>query len=200
MTAEFISDALRGRRCGSQWLASCPAHEADGRPHNPSLGIREKGGKILVCCRAGCSQAEVIAALKARGLWPESERPSWTPQQRAEWRRQQLEVERDLPGARLWVRSALLLGGELLDQLKIGLFDPDAEMQPGIAEVKDWTARLARWRRIEGGELVQEFRMWLEQHPGMTAGLVRWSKSRERAELRALRAYLRATDPRRLAA
>src|ERR1019366_9570791 len=37
--------------------------------------IREDGGKVLVKCHAGCAQRDVVAALKARGLWetvPES--------------------------------------------------------------------------------------------------------------------------------
>jgi 5S rRNA maturation endonuclease (ribonuclease M5) len=50
-------------------MACCPVHEGDGRPHNPSLSIQERDGKILVRCHAGCSQQDVIAALKARGLW-----------------------------------------------------------------------------------------------------------------------------------
>ena len=49
-----------------QWVGRCPAHEDT----NPSLAISEgDGGKVLVCCRAGCSQADVIAALRERGLW-----------------------------------------------------------------------------------------------------------------------------------
>jgi hypothetical protein len=46
-------------------MAKCPAHD----DHNPSLSIRQKDGKILVHCHAGCSQDAAIAALKARGLW-----------------------------------------------------------------------------------------------------------------------------------
>jgi putative DNA primase/helicase len=65
--------ALEGRRSGSCWLAKCPAHDDS----NPSLSIREADGKVLVHCFGGCSQSEVIEALKSRGLWqPErSEKP-----------------------------------------------------------------------------------------------------------------------------
>ena len=35
----------------------------------PSLSISEIGGKVLVKCHAGCSQAEVLAAMRHRGLW-----------------------------------------------------------------------------------------------------------------------------------
>ena len=35
--------------------------------------IREADGKVLLHCHAGCSQRDVIAALKARGLWESSQ-------------------------------------------------------------------------------------------------------------------------------
>jgi len=40
-------------------VALCPAHE----DRNPSLSIREAGGKILVYCHAGCSLEAVCTAL-----------------------------------------------------------------------------------------------------------------------------------------
>jgi putative DNA primase/helicase len=54
-------------------MGCCPAHD----DHNPSLAIREKDGKLLVHCHAGCRQRDVIEGLTARGLWhPEkNERP-----------------------------------------------------------------------------------------------------------------------------
>jgi putative DNA primase/helicase len=65
MTAEEIARALGGRKVGTGYQAKCPAH-ADG---HPSLSIHDSsGGSILVRCHAGCSQYDVIAALKARGL------------------------------------------------------------------------------------------------------------------------------------
>lgn len=62
---DSIVRALEARRSGSAWMAKCPAHEDS----NPSLSIREDGEKILLHCHAGCAQRDVIAALKARGLW-----------------------------------------------------------------------------------------------------------------------------------
>jgi len=64
--AAVIADALGGRRSGDGWLARCPAHD----DAHPSLGIVERDGRVLVCCRAGCTQADVLAALRERGLWP----------------------------------------------------------------------------------------------------------------------------------
>jgi len=43
----------------------CPAH-ADKRP---SLSLVERDGKILFHCFAGCTQDEVIRALKQKRLW-----------------------------------------------------------------------------------------------------------------------------------
>lgn len=68
MTAETMAKALGGRKFGTGWLATCPAHD----DRAPSLAIRDGGGKVLVRCHAGCDQERVIAALRERGLWGES--------------------------------------------------------------------------------------------------------------------------------
>ena len=66
MKAESIAKALGGRRTGSTWMARCPAHD----DREPSLAIAEaKDGTVLVRCHAGCSQHDVIDALRGRGLW-----------------------------------------------------------------------------------------------------------------------------------
>ena len=66
MNAETIAKALGGRRAGRGFAARCPAHN----DRNPSLSISDgDGGRVLVHCHAGCGQRQVIAALKARGLW-----------------------------------------------------------------------------------------------------------------------------------
>jgi len=71
MTAETIAKALGGRKAGSGWTARCPAHD----DRNPSLSISTgKDGKVLLRCHAGCDQAQVIVALRARGLWENPER------------------------------------------------------------------------------------------------------------------------------
>jgi hypothetical protein len=69
MTADVIARALSGRRAGGYWMARCPAHD----DRTPSLSIRDADdGKVLVHCHAGCHQARVIAALRARGLWTDN--------------------------------------------------------------------------------------------------------------------------------
>jgi putative DNA primase/helicase len=66
MTAAEIAHALKGKRSGRGWTARCPAHE----DRDPSFSIGEgEDGKVLVRCFAGCSQDQVIDALRARGLW-----------------------------------------------------------------------------------------------------------------------------------
>ena len=71
MTAEAIAKALGGRRVGAAWMARCPAHD----DRAPSLAIADaRDGKVLVRCHAGCDQRNVIAALRARGVWDADER------------------------------------------------------------------------------------------------------------------------------
>ena len=63
-TAADIGRGLGGAKKGGEWLCRCPAHE----DHDPSLAIIEKSGKVLLTCRAGCSNDAVIEQLRHRGL------------------------------------------------------------------------------------------------------------------------------------
>jgi putative DNA primase/helicase len=66
MNAIELTKALRGKWHGSYGTARCPAHS----DKTPSLAIgTSDAGMVLVCCHAGCSQDEVISALRARRLW-----------------------------------------------------------------------------------------------------------------------------------
>ncbi len=53
-----------------KFTACCPAHD----DHNPSFSATNVGGRILVKCFAGCSQEEVIGALRDLGLWHNASR------------------------------------------------------------------------------------------------------------------------------
>ncbi|MBB2672760.1 UNVERIFIED_ORG: hypothetical protein GGE44_002315 [Rhizobium esperanzae] len=67
MSARDITAALGGFWHGSYGMAKCPAHD----DRSPSLSIRDgSDDKVLVKCHAGCDQADVIDALRHRGLWP----------------------------------------------------------------------------------------------------------------------------------
>ncbi len=190
MTGPDIARALHGRRCGRGWIAGCPAHE----DRSPSLSIAERDGRVLIHCHAGCSQSDVIAALRGRGLWPERERRKWTHEQRAKWAADRREVERELPIARYWRRAAMALSDELLISLKSGLFDATSP-RPRVGELQRLTQFHSWLTRLEGAPLVAEYRSWVDQYPGITAGLVCAAQNLEAVERRALEAYLRLTDP-----
>jgi putative DNA primase/helicase len=77
-SAEDIARALRGRRCSKGWICHCPAHD----DRHPSLSVAEtRDRKVLVKCWTGCSQDDVIDALRRRGLWDGKARetPQWRP-------------------------------------------------------------------------------------------------------------------------
>jgi hypothetical protein len=62
---EQLIEALGGNP--SSGMCCCPAHDDE----TPSLSVSETpAGKVLVHCFAGCSQNDVLDALRARGLWP----------------------------------------------------------------------------------------------------------------------------------
>lgn len=66
--AADIAHALEARQVGpGKWMARCPAHE----DRTPSLSIREGDIAPLVHCFGGCDRANVIQALRDRGLWLE---------------------------------------------------------------------------------------------------------------------------------
>lgn len=66
-TAEILAKALGGTTSGTGWMAKCPCHDDS----TASLSIGDgKNGAVVVHCHAGCTQDDVIGALKARDLWP----------------------------------------------------------------------------------------------------------------------------------
>jgi len=65
MDAEQIAEALGGKRYGTGFMCSCPAHN----DKTPSFSVKDVDEKTLFHCFAGCSQSEVIEALRNLGLW-----------------------------------------------------------------------------------------------------------------------------------
>jgi hypothetical protein len=53
----------------------CPAHHDE----HPDLKLTERDGRVLIHCKAGCSQDAVIEALRARGLWEGTSSLAVTP-------------------------------------------------------------------------------------------------------------------------
>jgi len=71
MSGEAIARALGGRKTGGSWMVHCPVH----KDRTPSLSVGAgKDGKVLVRCHAGCDQLDIIAALRALGLWEKARR------------------------------------------------------------------------------------------------------------------------------
>lgn len=55
-------------KTGGEWVCKCPAHNDE----SPSLWLRKgDSARILLHCFGGCSQSEVIEALRGKGLWKE---------------------------------------------------------------------------------------------------------------------------------
>ena len=71
MTAETIAKALGGRRAGGNWMARCPAHD-DRKPSLVDHECARRQGARALPCRM--RSADVIAALRARGVWEAGER------------------------------------------------------------------------------------------------------------------------------
>src|SRR5262245_21997029 len=66
MSAKELTRALGGKRVGAGYMAPCPAHD----DREPSLSLADaRGGNVLFRCHAGCTQQQVIDALRAQGLW-----------------------------------------------------------------------------------------------------------------------------------
>ena len=55
----------------NRYIASCPAHD----DNHPSLSITDAKDKVLVHCFSGCSQTDVIDALRSQGLWHADSKP-----------------------------------------------------------------------------------------------------------------------------
>lgn len=71
-SAECLASALNGKKLGKSYVSRCPAHT----DNSPSFSITEKAGKTLVKCWAGCSQSDVLEALRNMNLWPRKREPS----------------------------------------------------------------------------------------------------------------------------
>lgn len=67
-SAKQICEGLGGYWSGSKGMARCPAHD----DRTPSLGVTLGRRAILFHCFAGCSQDQVLRALSARGVPPET--------------------------------------------------------------------------------------------------------------------------------
>ena len=145
-----IAATLKARRSGSGWIARCPAHN----DRSPSLRITERNGRILVHCHAGCSQDDVIDALRGRGLWPERSRTeSRHPAPDPDW-------PADLERAVYWALAVEQFAEQALEEL-----EPWSLERYGLTQ-------LLRTIRLGDASMVAEFRRRRARDPKMAAGLV----------------------------
>lgn len=150
ITIHDIARGLEAKRTSTGWVARCPAHE----DHTPSFTLREQNGKVLVRCHAGCTQDAVIAALRARGLWPENGK--------REWERPFVDPQRadDMTRSAYWAHSVLVFTEWLLEDMPL--------IDPARMPLTD----LLRKLRLGDESTLAEYRSWRSTHPKLTEGLV----------------------------
>ena len=172
MTAAEIARQLGLRRVGTAWRGSCPLCGGKTR-----FQIREGRNGPLVWCWHGCKPADLLNALRRRGLLPERERRPLSPAERRAAAEQRRRDERDLGAARYFRLAAELLADELLETL------PVADLSRGPL-----TAMKAAMRTETG--LLVEYRDWREREPELTAALVAAGRNRGARLEMMLRHYL----------
>ena len=166
----------------------------DGRGVWRDFATAEGGGVLALVARVrGGSHHEALKWLADFAGIPLNDKPL-SAAQRAKWALDRRRIEQELPRARSWRRAAIMLCEHVLDSLKAGFVDPQAEPVRST-ELRQWTRQLEQFKRIDGGELVDEFRWWMEHDRKLTAGMVHAAQTREAAERRALLAYLKMTSP-----
>lgn len=161
LDAETIAKALgHAQRAAGGWIAACPVptHGKGKGDRHPSLSIADAAepGRVLVRCHAGCDQAAVIDALRARGLWGGGggDRPATAPalvrDDGAETRRlQALEIwKASQPAAGTLVETYLRSRGLALPAGCLALrFAPSLKHPSGGR----WPAMIAAVRGADGG-------------------------------------------------
>jgi hypothetical protein len=122
-----------------------------------------------------------------------------TPENRARYQVEKKAAELDMPDALRFRRGVIQLTHETLEATKSRYFNP-TETQSDYTDVialQDLTRLLERLRGMGEGLMLAEYRSWRDQYPGLTYGIVRAVAALEVSEMRALRAYLRQTNPKR---
>lgn len=162
MTAESIALALEGRRSKAGWVCKCPAHD----DRSPSLSLRDDNGRVLVYCFSGCSQVDVIAALRARGLWPEQPKPErvpMTPAEKRAWAVRRRRAERMASDAEAW-RAAMV---DELEAAKRGAYEAGR-----LEDVFTAAPEMERIRGLHGAVLADAYIAARNGQPEQTAALI----------------------------
>jgi hypothetical protein len=156
--AAQLAYALDGKRCGHGWKAKCPAHD----DRDPSLSISvSREGKTLIHCHAGCSQADVLSALKARDLWPKDAQQHLRPRlQSVHGYSERDDAARKASALDIWNKSIPASGTLAEDYLRsrgITLPIPDAirfhDNLTHHSSSTAWPAMVALIVDVEGGPM-----------------------------------------------
>ncbi len=103
---DFISRLEKVRKAGDRsWSARCPAH-AD---KSPSLRVTDTDGALLIHCFAGCSAAEIVAAV---GLNLSDLFPPRDPRERAIYARERF-TKGTLKDLQFELSVAMIILGDL---------------------------------------------------------------------------------------
>ncbi len=105
-----------------KFSACCPAHD----DNHPSLSVSDIGGKILLKCFAGCTQEQVIGALRDRGLWHTAPRDQLA-------RRKRCELKKDVRHH----ETVLAFGIAMIDQGQELSETDKAQMKSSIQFLKE---------------------------------------------------------------
>lgn len=155
--------------------------------------VDDSGGGILdlVARVRGGNRADALRWVADFAGYPLEDTPL-SAEDRKRWAEERKQFELDLPEARYWRRTAVLLAEETLCELKSRFFDPTAQDRVSSRELRDVTGMLARLQNMGDDALVTQYRAWRTEHPNLTGLMVCLARAREAAEKRALLAYLRA--------
>jgi hypothetical protein len=171
MTAEHIVRVLGGRWTGRSGIARCPVHE----DRSPSLSVSERDGRVLVHCHAGCPQPDVIAALRARGLWPERDRIPLSRADRTRLAREYEEARRIRQAAAYFANAATLISEWVLEELSP--VDPERAVHTAILTALRVSPET-------------EYRAWLARDPVWAAALVHAGRERAKRIQTALASWI----------
>jgi hypothetical protein len=173
----------------------------DGRGVWHDFTTDEGGGVLDLVVRVrGGNRADALRWLADLTGVALSDKPL-SAEGRERWIRERRAFERNLPMARYWRRAVLVLAGELLDTLKVGLVGANSTttvttttLMPEPGELMHLTAMVARLKGIDGTALVDEYKAWVRHHPQFTKGMVRAARNLEATELSMLHRYVGMTE------
>jgi hypothetical protein len=112
-----------------------------------------------------------------------------SPEDRARYARERQQLEHDLPDARYWRLAAIALAEETLTVEKSRLFDP-TEGPADLESIRGLTGMISRLEAAGDRMLVAEYGRWRDRQPGITWGMVRAARERERVAAQALCRFL----------